>query len=273
MKKAVLVGINYRGQRHELRGCVNDMTNVRNYLLSRGYLQQNIKLMTDDTAETPTQKNILSAIEWLCAGAKAGDTLLFYYSGHGFQVADASNDEAGNMDDVIMPIDCDTAPAITDDEFRAKLVNAIPAGACLWAFFDCCHSGTMFDLKYNVTSEAVPKIKTRRDELPKAYVDAEWSDAFKMDIQKDKTTNGSVVMFSGCLDAQTSADAVIQGQSQGAFTFCLLECLNKKPPPPKGRTIKDVLKEVSCTLQIMRYRQRSQLSIGKIEDMNLPFNI
>ncbi len=34
-------------------------------------------------------------------------------------------------------------------------------------------------------------------------------------------------MFSGCRDNETSADAYINQTSQGAFTFCLLEFLNK----------------------------------------------
>lgn len=32
-KKALLIGINYRGQRGELRGCINDVTNVKNFLV------------------------------------------------------------------------------------------------------------------------------------------------------------------------------------------------------------------------------------------------
>lgn len=265
MKKAVLVGINYRGQPHELRGCINDMIGVRDYLLGRGYTPDNIRLLTDDAAEKPTLKNINTAIDWLKDGAKAGDTLMFYYSGHGSRVEDTSGDEASKLDDVIIPVD--TAGVITDDDFRLKLVDAIPAGVHLWAFFDCCHSGTMFDLKYNATSEATPKKANTR---PKVYVDTEWTDSFKLDIHKNRATSASVVMFSGCLDPQTAADAVIKGKSQGAFTFCLLECLSKKQT---GRLLRDLLKDVNCLLKIQGYNQRSQLSFGKIEDMNKPLNI
>ena len=35
-KKALLIGINYFGQRGELRGCINDVKNVKNLIMSRG---------------------------------------------------------------------------------------------------------------------------------------------------------------------------------------------------------------------------------------------
>jgi hypothetical protein len=36
---------------------------------------------------------------------------------------------------------------ICDDELREKLFLACPEGVELVAFFDCCHSGTMSDMK------------------------------------------------------------------------------------------------------------------------------
>ena len=40
-----------------------------------------------------------------------------------------------------------------------------------------------------------------------------------------------VTMFSGCRDDQTSADANIQGTSEGAMSWAFLETMNRIPNP------------------------------------------
>ena len=59
MKKGLLVGINYIGTDLELSGCINDVRNVNNFLLSIGYLQKNIRRLTDNTIQKPTKQNSL----------------------------------------------------------------------------------------------------------------------------------------------------------------------------------------------------------------------
>ena len=269
MKRALLIGINYNGSAYQLSGCINDMETVKFYLLQRGYPPENIKLLTDETAVKPTRKNVLDAIAWLVNNLQPGDTTCFYYSGHGARVLDISGDEQSGLDNVLVPIDADTSGVITDDEFRKKLVNCIPVGANLWAFFDCCHSGTMLDLRYNFVPDV--KLLKQGGALPSTYAPSDWADTYRLKIQADTSSFGSVVMFSGCLDPQTSADAPIKGKAQGAFTYCLMECLNKKKP--LGARLRDVLKEVNGLLTINGFAQRSQLSIGYIEDFNKPLNI
>ncbi len=270
MKKALLIGINYKGKRNELRGCINDIDSIKAYLLQRGYTLENIRVMTDNTpACLPTRKAILQGIDWLAKDSKAGDSMCFYYSGHGSRIMDYSGDELSGKDNVIVPIDANVSGIITDDEFRSKLVNVIPVAANLWAFFDCCNSGTMLDLKYTLAYEARPQMIGQK--LPAIYDSKDWKDTYGLRVQRDANTNGSVYMFSGCLDPQTSADATIENRAQGAFTYCMLKCLTKKTQ--FGQTLRDVLKEVNCWLAITGFPQRSMLSVGKIEDINKPLNI
>ncbi|NDG33060.1 caspase family protein, partial [bacterium] len=153
-KKAVLIGINYTGTDAQLNGCINDITNVRDVLITNcGYNAQNIRVLTDDPKNPlrPTRKAMEDNIAWLMSNVKAGDTLFFYYSGHGTRVKDSSGDETDGMDEVLVPLDYLRAGVITDDWLNANLVARVPSGATLYAFTDCCHSGTMCDLKYNVT--------------------------------------------------------------------------------------------------------------------------
>lgn len=150
------------------------------------------------------------------------------------------------------------------------MIGKVPNGTTLWCFTDCCHSGSMIDLKYNYKSLCSYK----KGSIPAGlkYNSIEWSDKFQFYMQKSKDVNGNVYLFSGCQDEQTSADAYINNVSQGAFSFCFIEFLKSKMQKmpdgsmkfPNG-TIKihDVLKEINGRLQINGFEQHSELSTGK----------
>ncbi len=107
MNKAVLVGVNkYKMEGADLNGCVNDVTNVRDILLKYfGFIATEIQVLTDGRA---TKKNIMAKIGWLTAKAKAGDRLLFHFSGHGSQIVDQDGDEPKDkMDEILCPHDMD----------------------------------------------------------------------------------------------------------------------------------------------------------------------
>jgi hypothetical protein len=88
----------------------------------------------------------------------------------------------------------------------------------------------------------------------------------------NKETEGHVFLYSGCQDSQTSADAFINNQSQGAFTHCFLTCIKNRLKGNTKRTIGDILKEIDCLLVMNKYNQRSQLSVGRTADINFIFS-
>lgn len=54
------MGINYRGQNGELRGCINDVKHMARILTQKYHIpKSNVVLLTDDTRDKPTKKNIL----------------------------------------------------------------------------------------------------------------------------------------------------------------------------------------------------------------------
>ena len=64
-KKALLIGINYFGQSGELRGCVNDVNNIKQLIMSRGFRESNMMILTDDQRDPrchPTRHNIIEGI-------------------------------------------------------------------------------------------------------------------------------------------------------------------------------------------------------------------
>ena len=84
-RKALLIGINYFGQRGQLRGCINDVRNMSSYLVENfRYKREDMVILTDDQQNPmsqPTKQNILRAMHWLVKDARPNDSLLFHYSG------------------------------------------------------------------------------------------------------------------------------------------------------------------------------------------------
>lgn len=151
-KKACLVGINYRGQKGELRGCINDVLMMQQYLKAQGFTE--VRILTEDVALKPTYDNIITeGFLWLTAGAQPGDSLFFHYSGHGGQAADKSGEEADGMDETIIPLDYQQKGQIIDDIILQKLVMPLPEGCRLTVLMDCCHSGSVLDLPYTFTAD------------------------------------------------------------------------------------------------------------------------
>ncbi|CCQ62859.1 caspase family protein [Crocosphaera watsonii] len=81
-KLALLVGINDYGQRYNLKGCITDVELQKDLLIHRfGFNPQDILTLTDKEA---TSQGIETAfVEHLIKQAKAGDVVIFHFSGYG----------------------------------------------------------------------------------------------------------------------------------------------------------------------------------------------
>ena len=103
-RKCLLVACNYQGTSAELKGCGNDQRCMRHCLATRfGFRDDEMLALFDgqpDPRLWPTRANILAAMRWLVADARAGDSLFFHYSGHGAQTQDWSGDETDGYNEV-----------------------------------------------------------------------------------------------------------------------------------------------------------------------------
>jgi len=153
-RRALLIGINYVGQQGQLSGCHDDLKNIRQYLLrEQGFKKEEILVLMDDGwHHAPTRANITKAFKLITEYSEPGDDVFLHYSGHGSQVRDTSGDEASGFDSTLVPVDYRSAGQIVDDEILDILVKPMKAGVHVTALMDCCHSGTVFDLPYNFTS-------------------------------------------------------------------------------------------------------------------------
>jgi hypothetical protein len=239
-KNALLIGCNYIGTQYQLRGCINDVENIQNKLKTQ-YSFDNILIMSDNTSKKPTKANILDEIKNLLTSANSGDKLFLAFSGHGTYTKDTSGDEKDGLDEMFVPLDFN---CISDDEIKTFINNNLKKDVTLFALFDCCHSGTILDLRYQ-------------------YFDSENYDNSTENTKETETT-GDVIMISGCRDKQTSADAYINSTFQGAMTWAFLESVNKNP----NLTWKDLITTMRSSLKTSKYEQTPQLSSGKKLDLN-----
>ncbi len=251
IKKALLVGINYTGTDSALNGCINDIHNIKQVLITKfGYKEADITVLTDETELLPTRNNILAYFLDLLLVTDAD--LYFHYSGHGSQIRDENNDEADGNDEALVPLDYETMGLITDDELRG-LLQCMNATCKLTMILDCCHSGSGVDLAYNLY-----------ERIGRNYL-------LEDPTYKYGKTRGQVVCLSGCMDSQTSADAYIGSQYQGALTNAYITVLNTLAP--KQRTYNNVYNGIYKMLSAAKYSQIPCLSSGLDLNLNSIMNL
>mmetsp|Transcript_7578 Transcript_7578/g.16581 ORF Transcript_7578/g.16581 Transcript_7578/m.16581 type:complete len:639 (-) Transcript_7578:95-2011(-) len=233
-KKALLIGINYRGSMNELRGCINDVTHQQQVLKEHyDFADSEMMILTEDQAKEkyPTKSVIHSGLRWLKEGMNSGDLLFVHYSGHGSQFTLPDNTVA----DCICPLDSlegkwpDTV--ILDTEIHRELYDTVPSGARCIAIFDCCHSGTIANLDVKRALPVAPEFRPKpRFMTPPKSAGVKTSlprpiGGIRRALVSGKLGDHLLWVFSGCQDDETSADAYEDGQFQGAFTWGLVKSL------------------------------------------------
>jgi len=268
--RAILVGINkYKMANSDLSGCVNDVTNIRDSLIKFfGFTIDDIRVVTDERA---TKKAIMERLTWLVKGAKAGDRLLFHFSGHGSQVRDRDGDELKDkMDEILCPHDMDwDGTYIVDDELR-KVFSGLPKGCALEVLLDSCHSGTGTRELLGLAQLPPEHSFKPRFLPPPADILCRVDDDLALQRLFGGRSNPSrlapdalpdyLSLFSGCADNQTSADAIIGGKYNGAFTYYFCKHLRDV----KGKISRaDLLKRVRASLKHEDFDQVPQLEAVK----------
>ena len=98
---------------------------------------------------------------------------------------------------------------ITEIEGNQIIKNNLKEGVKLFMLFDSCFSGTVLDLKYN-------------------YIDTNNNTTVNPNVSD---TLGQVIMISGCMDSQTSAEAYVnyvgKNISAGAMTYSFIKTIEQ----------------------------------------------
>jgi metacaspase-1 len=233
-KRALLIGINrYQVPGADLRGCVNDVKNMRDALIKLyGFKDADVTTLVDEAA---TKKAMQAGITRLVRDSKKGDVAVLHYSGHGSHVPDDANlDEADGRDEILCPTDLDWEDPLRDDWLRTAF-DKLRSGVSFTVIMDCCHSGT------NTRAILPPDAPVKERYLPSPW-DLMVAESgrrsvlpVKSELRKSaprsRKTRDIVkaelpeVLITGCRDTQTSADAFIDGTYTGALTYSLVQAM------------------------------------------------
>lgn len=216
-KRAVCVGINnYPGTSNDLNGCVNDANEWTDLLKTDFQFGADVQTIIDSDA---TKGNILQALGDLVTDAGSGDVVVFTYSGHGTWYPDqGEDDEPDNRDEAICACDAD----ILDDEIRGVIRRLDPA-ARLTVISDSCHSGTVTRARLERTLNAGPA-PPEHAPRPRYMPPVKDVHAFRSELIPIRRrflypeSDMQEVLLTGCNATESSWDAYIDGQWNGAMS-------------------------------------------------------
>lgn len=226
--RALCIGIDDYRDISPLSGCRNDAANWSQAFAGLGYES---RVMPQEEA---TAEGMIRQIGDFVTAARAGDTFVLQYSGHGTQFQDATGDEGDGLDEAICAIDCGGEGAVglvLDDQFR-EILGRVDPGATLVCFFDSCHSGsvTRLALERRLRARSGGGPKARRvaptERMRAAYADLVRSDPVRRNLDQPLRE----VVFSACQPFQLAYER----DGQGDFTRHALAALKRGGARPSN---------------------------------------
>ncbi|GAB2228297.1 hypothetical protein Droror1_Dr00010128 [Drosera rotundifolia] len=272
-KRALICGVTYTNQKYELKGTINDARLMKDLLQKiYGFPEQTIRVLTEQPGTwPPTRKHMEEGMRWLVEGCQHGDSLVFYFSGHGLRQRDYDYDELDGYDETICPLDFATNGMILDNDINAMIVRPLVKGVKLHAIIDSCHSGTVLDLQH-----------VYDDKLHK------WKNNSPPNGANKSTKGGQAICLSACQDDQLAVDttAFMKNQMIGAMTYCFQHAVQKNP----GLSYLDLLDSMEETMSKAyesrcisakffnrllhrQINQETQLSSSQVFDVNDRFTL
>ena len=139
-----------------LKGPVNDVRLLRDTLAQNGLLPGEIFAAGDPVCtegkvsitlvnDCATRDGVIKAWAKLVDASHEGDTLLFYFAGHGSRLDDPSQTHAGEKAGTLVPYDARGPDGVSDIlavENRVMTQTAIGRGVNVVTIFDSCHSAS-----------------------------------------------------------------------------------------------------------------------------------
>ncbi|KAL0387136.1 UNVERIFIED_CONTAM: Metacaspase-1 [Sesamum radiatum] len=236
-KRALLCCVQYKNQKFELKGTKHDLNNMRDLLVKqfRFPTASMLILAEKEPYQAPTRKNIEDAFQWLMRDIQSGDSLVFYFSGHGLRQRSVYGDEIDGFDETICPVDFETNGMISDNYINKTIVNPLIQGVTLHAIIDSCHSGTVLDLPY------VYNINTGK-----------WDDNRPPSGESKDTSGGKAICFSACEDYQLAADTSafsMNNKMTGAMTSTFIRAVEQAAVNKEKLTYQGILKHMHRSLK------------------------
>nr|GMD08836.1 metacaspase-1-like isoform X1 [Ipomoea batatas] len=270
-KRALLCGVTYQKEKFKLRGTLQDVKNMRDLLVEHFSFQPAsiLILAEEEPYRAPTRKNILEGFKWLMKNLRPGDSLVFYFSGHGLRQPEFDGDEIDGFDETICPLDFKSEGMILDNAINDIIVRPLRQGIKLHAIVDACHSGTILDL---------PRVYNRKEKR--------WANNEPPSRTYKGTLGGKAICFGACEDHQMAADtsAFSSGKEMnGAMTYTFIRAIKENPNITYGGLLNYVHQSIvaanrgrclpSLNLFNRKLEQDTVLSSSQDFDINQKLNL
>lgn len=277
MKKALVIGVDkYINPDWNLQGCVADASAMYNLLIKNfEFDRDDVRMIVDRRATT---ENIRSRLDWLVRDTHAGDSLVFFFAGHGSRLRDRDGDELDDrMDECLVPHDHDWNDALIDDELN-EYFSGIHDEAQLTVIFDCCNSGSGTrkiippPMSVNLTGSStdstvyyypptnalsyIPPIEFANRYLPPPPDIEVRSEGRSLNTRRlgEVSIKDNHVLLSACQNDQQAQETVLDGRRRGIFTY----------------TLEHVVKEFGTTLSYQELHDRVVQRIQKRGYVQVP---
>lgn len=232
------------GKLGDLGGAPEDIKTIKAALEARLPLAGSTVLFGPDA----TRKGILDGLARLIDQSSIGDTVVFYFSGHGAQMLDMTATQETGFNSTIVPYDArnpkvaDPALAgdILDVELREVIAAANAGGVNVVTIMDSCNSGTVTrGTPYR--SEAAVRVK-----LAPAIGGAPKAQPPRIHVAASSRA-GYRVHLAAAPDGVTADERLVEGVWRGDFTYALAKALAVAPP---SATYQDVLTRTRVNLEL-----------------------
>jgi len=248
-KWALLIGIDFYPNFHQLSGCVNDVVAMKQVLVdSFEFPESNIVQLLNEKA---TQEGIRVSMEGLLVRVKKDDVVVIQFSGHGSQMRARDKNEADGWDETIVPVDSGRKPLpnrdIRDNEIYSWLQRLATITPNLTLVFDSCHSGGITRDPFGDNGRSVPRDERSVEDLPPSPI-------LHRAVLERRMVKGSsgwlpasqcYTLFAGCRSEELSHEVWTdkkKSHTQGALTYFLTRKLAKARP---GCTYRDVFESIA----------------------------
>ena len=248
---ALVIGVGtYKNPRvPPLPGASADAQRMYDYLISEqgpAFPASNVCLLINENAN---KRNVIDAFSALTDRADKGDTVVFYYAGHGSQVKDTNDDESDGMDETFLVYDARAEDSsgrrvsdLRDDEFNDMLSALHKKTKNITVILDSCNSGT-------ATRNVSEDTKTRFFEPDtSAQAQAEGTNGAGDGARWAPEDLDGVIMMAGAVDGTPA----LEKAGKGIFTDALITVLSR--PSTSMPTYRQLARQATPLVRASSYQ-------------------
>ncbi len=272
---AILIGINnYPRREHRLRGCLNDLQAVHQYLehyMEQQGIEYQPKILKDEAA---TKDQIIEAFEHY-KEAKDGDSCLFYFAGHGSRIPAPEAFWHLESDHKLQTLVCwdsriKDGEDLVDKELSYLIWEATKnKDVHFVVIMDCCYSG----LNTRIDPDDLPVYEAVR--MAKANTKGKTLESYLGIEHYKKGEDGALspprarhVLLSAAKSTETAKEVYCKRQPRGVFSYSLIETLQNSGQPLSYARIMD---RVNLRVSNLVPKQSPQIDVIHQEDTRRKF--